>query len=83
MYHRLDGKLVAVGCLDLLSKHMDSVYFFYDPEYRFLNLGVVGALKEIEWCRMVRKLSSPQRFEWYVLSDFVSVCPKVSYKTQY
>ncbi len=50
MHHRLDGKLVAVGCLDLLREHMDSVYFFYDPEYRFLNLGVIGALKEIQWC---------------------------------
>jgi len=53
MYHRLDGKLVAVGNLDLCKKTMNSAYFLYDPDYRHLSLGVVGALMEIEYMRMV------------------------------
>lgn len=79
MYHRLNGKLVAVGNIDILRQCFNSGYFLYDPEYRFLNLGVVGALKEIEY---MRKLKSPQ-LVWYILSDMVPVCPKVNYKIQY
>jgi arginyl-tRNA--protein-N-Asp/Glu arginylyltransferase len=45
-----------------------------------LNLGVIGALREIEYARLIRK-SDPNRLKWYVLSDYVPVCPKVSYKT--
>jgi len=54
MYHRLNGKLVAVGALDILKDHLNSAYFIYDPEYRFLNLGTVGALRELEYCRKFR-----------------------------
>ena len=51
MYHRLDGKLVAVGNLDFLYTSVNSGYFIYDPEYKFLNLGVIGALRELEFIR--------------------------------
>lgn len=55
MYHRIDGKLVAVGCIDILKTMMDSGYFFYDPEYSFLTLGVVGAIREIEYMRLIKE----------------------------
>jgi arginyl-tRNA---protein transferase len=80
MYHRLDGKLVAVGVLDFLNKNVNSAYFIYDPDLKFLNLGVIGALRELEFIRKLR-LQLPNRFKWYVLSDFVQVCSKVNYKT--
>lgn len=54
MYHRLDGKLVAVGALDLLHNYVVSCYYIYDPDYKFLNLGVVGVLREIEYMNLVR-----------------------------
>lgn len=82
MYHRLDGKLVAVGNLDLLRNYVNSGYFLYDPDFKFLNLGVVGALRELEYIRMIRE-TYKDRFQWYVLGDYVPVCPKVNYKTQY
>jgi arginyl-tRNA--protein-N-Asp/Glu arginylyltransferase len=76
-YYRLDGKLIAVGVLDVLHscalkrsqtslffraqpssgltficgyrvvscRCLTSVYFFYDPDYAFLSLGVYSALK--------------------------------------
>jgi arginine-tRNA-protein transferase len=47
MYHRIDGKLVACGIIDILKTCLNSAYFIYDPEYAFLNLGVVGAIMEI------------------------------------
>lgn len=49
MYHRIDGKLVAVGLIDICESVMNSAYFLYDPDYRFLNLGVIGAIIEIEY----------------------------------
>jgi len=54
MYHRLDGRLVAVGVLDLLTNYVNSCYFLYDPEFKFLNLGVIGALREIEYINFVK-----------------------------
>lgn len=53
MYHRIDGKLVAVGLLDICPTTINSAYFIYDPDYRFLNMGVVGALIEMEYIRFV------------------------------
>lgn len=55
MYHRLDGKLVALGSLDFLQQHLNSGYFIYDPDFKFLNLGVIGALRELEYAKMIRK----------------------------
>ena len=36
--YRLNGKLVAVGVVDILPKCLSSVYCFYDPDYRHLSL---------------------------------------------
>lgn len=41
----LDGKLIAVGVIDILPKCVSSVYFFYDPLYMNLTLGTYGALR--------------------------------------
>jgi arginyl-tRNA--protein-N-Asp/Glu arginylyltransferase len=79
MYHRLDGKLVALGSLDFLQQHLNSGYFIYDPDFKFLNLGVIGALRELEYAKMIRQQDNT-RFEWYVLGDLVPVCKKVNYK---
>ena len=43
--YRINGKLVGVGVIDILSDCVSSVYFFYDPEYGFLNLGTYSALR--------------------------------------
>ena len=51
MLHRIDGHLFAVGVLDYLPETVESVYFFYDPEYRELSPGTLGALREIEYLR--------------------------------
>jgi arginine-tRNA-protein transferase len=82
MYHRIDGKLAAVGYIDILSDSFDSCYFIYDPEYRFLNIGVVGALIEIEYMRMVQEHYNPH-MRYYILGDLNLNCSKVSYKLNY
>jgi arginyl-tRNA--protein-N-Asp/Glu arginylyltransferase len=62
--HRIDGKLVAVGVIDITKSYFNSAYFLYDPDYMFLNLGVMGAIREIEFIRMVRIKHNPDLI-WY------------------
>ncbi len=49
MNYFLDNKFIAVGVVDIFEDCMSSVYFFYDPIYKKLSLGVIGALIEIEF----------------------------------
>ena len=51
MYHRINGELVAIGCFELTSKYYNSNYFMYKTKYAYLNLGVVGAIIELEFCK--------------------------------
>ena len=39
--YRLDGKLVAVGVVDILPSGLSSVYLFYDPDVKQLSLGEI------------------------------------------
>ena len=41
----LNGKIIGVGVIDILNNCVSSVYFFYDPDYQFLNLGTYSALR--------------------------------------
>ena len=82
MYHRIDGKLVAFGVIDICTRFFNSAYFVYDPDYKFLNLGVVGAIREMEYMRMVKKHFNPM-LHFYQLGEMVPSCPKVNYKQNY
>lgn len=82
MLHRIDGKLIAVGVLDFTKNMVSSVYFFYDPAYKFLNLGIVGALREIEYVRNIQENYAPS-FEYYYLGYYIQDCIKSVYKSQY
>ena len=59
MYHRIDGKLVAVGIIDITRTVLNSAYFIYDPDLKFLNLGVVGALMEMQYMNMIQEKYNP------------------------
>lgn len=80
--HRIDGKLVAVGVTDFTNTMLNSQYFIYDPDYSHLCLGVVGAIHELEYIRMVRKNYNPNMV-WYALGELSVDCPKVNYKLNY
>nr|CAG4643207.1 EOG090X06AF [Ilyocryptus agilis] len=77
----LDGKLVAVGVIDILPSCLSSVYFFYDPDYSFLSLGTYASLREIAFVRELHK-NCPD-FSWYYLGFYIHSCPKMVYKGQY
>jgi len=47
MCYRLDGRLVAMGVLDLLPDIASSVYFIYHSDYESWHLGKVSACHEV------------------------------------
>eukprot|EP00741_Cyanophora_paradoxa_P005468 tig00000889_g5301.t1 len=80
--YRVEGRLVAVGVVDVLPRCLSSVYFYYDPDLRGLDLGTWGALREIEW---VQRVGHPAcaPLAYYYLGYYIHSCPKMRYKGQY
>lgn len=81
MNYYLDGKLVAVGVIDILDQGLSTVYCFYDPSLKRLNFGVVSALYEIEWIK--EKMLHFPDFRKYYLGFWIHDCEKMSYKSDY
>lgn len=61
---------------------MISEYFIYDPDYAFLNLGVVSVIKEIEYMNFLNEVFGTT-LKWYSMGEMVTTCPKVNYKMNY
>ncbi|KAH6971805.1 arginine-tRNA-protein transferase [Ilyonectria sp. MPI-CAGE-AT-0026] len=74
--YRLDGKLVAMGVLDLLPDCVSSVYFLYDESIHKLAPGKLGALYEIA-------LSLEEGYGWWYPGFYIHSCPKMRYKIDY
>ena len=83
-YHQqyyLDGHLIMVGVVDILTNCISSKYLYYDTDYDYLNLGVVSALNEI---KLVRQLhSSNPSLRYYCMGYYNHTCQKMRYKGQY
>ncbi|XP_051474853.1 arginyl-tRNA--protein transferase 1 isoform X5 [Apus apus] len=77
----LDGKIVAVGVIDILPYCVSSVYLYYDPDYSFLSLGVYSALREIAFTRQLHEKAPDLSF--YYMGFYIHSCPKMRYKGQY
>lgn len=82
MYHRIDGKLVACTVIDILPTVLVSCYCIYDPDFNFLSLGVVTAIRELEYMRYLKQHHLPG-LKYYQLGEMVLTCPKVNYKMAY
>ncbi|KAH9534067.1 hypothetical protein CY35_18G087300 [Sphagnum magellanicum] len=79
--YRIDGKLVAVGVVDILPHCLSSKYLFWDPDLPFLSLGKYSALKEIEWVQEAHKVCPSLKY--YYLGYYIHSCPKMRYKAAY
>ncbi|XP_072281034.1 arginyl-tRNA--protein transferase 1 isoform X2 [Pyxicephalus adspersus] len=77
----LDGKIIAVGVIDILPYCVSSVYLYYDPDYSFLSLGVYSALREIAFTRELQMKAADLRY--YYMGFYIHSCPKMRYKGQY
>ena len=77
-HYYVDGRLIMVAVMDILPTYLSSVYVYYDPDYRWLDLGVYSAMKEIE---LVQKLNhSKPEFQYYCMGYYVHNNPKMNYK---
>jgi arginine-tRNA-protein transferase len=74
--YRIDGRLVAVGVLDLLPDCVSAVYFFYHEDIHWLNPGKLGALREIA-------LAKEAGYRWWYPGYYVHGCAKMRYKIEY
>ncbi|KAL1197010.1 Arginyl-tRNA--protein transferase 1 [Cardamine amara subsp. amara] len=79
--YRVDGRLVAVGVVDILPKCLSSVYLFWDPDYAFLSLGKYSAMQEINWVKE-NEAQCPS-LEYYYLGYYIHSCNKMRYKAAY
>jgi len=75
LYFR-DGKLIGVDLIDILDDGISSIYFFYDPNYRHLSLGIYSLLIQIE-------LAKELGLRWIYLGYWVDGCASFAYKTQF
>lgn len=74
--YRLDGKLVAIGVLDLLPNCVSAVYFFYHESVHCHSPGKLGALREIA-------LAIEGGYRWWYSGYYIHSCPKMRYKIDY
>lgn len=74
--YRLDGKLVAVGVLDLLPEAVSAVYFMYDNSIHKHQPGKLGALREIA-------LAREHGYRYWYPGYYIHSCPKMRYKIDY
>lgn len=74
--YRLDGKLVAIGVLDLLPECVSSVYFLYHESIHKHAPGKLSALREIA-------LAAEQGYRWWYPGFYIHNCPKMRYKNDY
>ncbi|KAJ6837375.1 putative arginyl-tRNA--protein transferase 2 [Iris pallida] len=77
----LDGKLVAVGVVDILPRCLSSKYLFWDPDLAFLSLGKYSALQEINWVKEVEVHC--HSLQYYYLGYYIHSCKKMRYKAAY
>ena len=72
----IEGKLVAVGFLDVGVKGLSSSYFVFDPEYSSYSLGRYSILKEMEFAQQLGK-------PYYYLGYWIEENKHMSYKNKY
>jgi len=78
MKYFIKDQLVAVGVVDILHQVLSNVYFFYDPNYKKLSLGVFGTLQEIDYIKKNNK-NFPE-FKFYYMGLFIQSIQKMNYK---
>ncbi|KAJ6516014.1 arginine-tRNA-protein transferase [Mycena sanguinolenta] len=84
-YHQLykcDGKLIALGVIDILPSCVSSVYFMYDPEWAKFSLGKLSALREVSLASEIKAAGAPGMNSLY-MGFYIHSCPKMRYKGDY
>jgi arginyl-tRNA---protein transferase len=74
--YRLDGRLIAIGVLDLLPGCVSGVYFIYHTDFEKWSFGKLSALREA--C-----LALEGQYNYYYMGFYIHSCPKMRYKNDY
>ena len=74
--YRIDGKLIAIGVLDLLPQCVSAVYFLYHESVHQYGFGKLGALREIS-------LAKEEGYKWWYAGFYIHSCIKMRYKADY
>lgn len=74
--YRLDGKLVAIGVLDLLPECVSAKYFLYHESIHKYQPGKLGALHEIA-------LAAEKGYRYWYSGFYIHTCPKMRYKIDF
>jgi arginine-tRNA-protein transferase len=74
--YRLDGKLIAIGVLDLLPQCVSAVYFIYHESVNQHGFGKLGAMREIA-------LAREEGYKWWYAGFYIHSCVKMRYKGDY
>ncbi|EFN53726.1 hypothetical protein CHLNCDRAFT_136291 [Chlorella variabilis] len=74
----LDGRLVAVGVVDVLPRCLSSKYLFWEPDLAPLSLGKLTSLQEIEW--VWEQQAACPSLRYYYLGFYIHNCHRMRYK---
>jgi len=74
--YRLDGRLIAMGVLDLLPHAVSGVYFIYHSEFEKWSFGKLSALREAA-------LAVEKGYDYYYMGYYIHDCVKMRYKGDY
>lgn len=77
----LDEKLIGVVNQRILKSGLQSGYFFYEPIFKPLNLGIITSLMEIEKIKKINNFFPD--FKYYYMSTYIHHNPKLTYKVDY
>lgn len=82
--HFIDDKLIAVDVTDILPHSISSVYCYYDNDLsKKLSLGVVTAIREIEFTRLLKLRILNSQMKYYFMGYYIQTCQKMVYKGEY
>lgn len=74
--YRLDGRLIAMGVLDLLPHCVSGVYLLYYSDVEHWQFGKLSALREAS-------LALEGGYDYYYMGFYIHSCPKMRYKGDY
>ncbi|KAI0000071.1 arginine-tRNA-protein transferase [Russula vinacea] len=84
--YRLDGRLIAMGVIDILPSCVSSVYFMWEKEYEKFSLGKLSALYEISLAKEFHDVGVPQLKHVYMVQwrrFYIHSCQKMKYKGEF
>ncbi len=71
-----DGEIIGVDLIDILDDGISSIYFYYNPDFPRLSLGIYSLLYQIELAKVLE-------LEWIYLGYWVDGCKAFAYKSNF